>query len=94
MKANSNYFNLSKARKNNRDRSQLNAVKTNAYTKLTAFLHALAASLLRGNELQVEQRRDRRGNTWWQAFDPTTNESVSFGSEAEMRAWIEQRYYR
>ncbi|MDV2991144.1 MAG: hypothetical protein N4J56_000798 [Chroococcidiopsis sp. SAG 2025] len=64
------------------------------YAKITRFLQQLFTWLFQGNELQVKQRRDRQGNTWWQAFDPTTNQSVSFGSEAEMRSWIEQRYYR
>ncbi|MGL4618325.1 hypothetical protein [Chroococcidiopsis sp.] len=68
--------------------------KPRDYAKITRVLQRLFALLFQSNELQVKQRRDRQGNTWWQAFDPTTNQSTSFGSEAEMRSWIEQRYYR
>ncbi len=68
--------------------------RVNIHSKLTTFLRNLCAALLKSNELQVHQHRDRKGNTWWRAFDPVTDESVSFGSEAEMRSWIEQRYYR
>lgn len=68
--------------------------KPSDYAKIVRFFQQLFAWLFRGSELQVKQRRDRQGNIWWQAFDPNTNESASFGSEAEMRSWIEQRYYR
>ena len=30
----------------------------------------------------------------WCAYDPTTNRSASFDSEAELRVWLEQRYYQ
>ncbi len=46
------------------------------------------------NELQVWQKTDRYGNTYWQAYDPVTGRSTSLGSEDEMRIWIEQRYYQ
>lgn len=68
--------------------------KPSDYARIVRFLKHLLASLFRGNELQVKQQRDSQGNMWWQAFDPNTNESTSFGSESEMRTWIEQRYYR
>jgi len=95
MKANCNY--LIPAKTENTDREfppAFSTKKTNLSGKFVVFLQDLATNLLRGNELQVKQRRDRQGHTWWQAFDPKTDESVSFGSEAEMRTWIEQRYYR
>lgn len=45
-------------------------------------------------ELQVNQKTDRRGHKYWQAYDPKTGDSTSLSSEAEMRVWIEQRYYQ
>ena len=53
----------------------------------------LIHALTRGHELQVWQKKDRNGNTYWQAFDPKTRRSTSLNSEAEMQIWIEQRYY-
>lgn len=50
-------------------------------------------ALTRGHELQVWRKSDRYGNAYWQAFDPKTRRSTSLSSEAEMRIWIEQRYY-
>lgn len=54
------------------------------------FVKAAYSSL----ELQVWQSSDRKGNIYWQAYDPIKNRSISFGSEAEMRMWIEQYYYK
>lgn len=43
-------------------------------------------------ELHVWQRTDRAGCTYWQAYDPVTGQSTT-GSEADLRAWIEQLHY-
>ncbi|WP_228061535.1 hypothetical protein [[Phormidium] sp. LEGE 05292] len=45
------------------------------------------------SELKVWQSRDRTGHTWWEAYDPSTGNSISLDSEAEMRMWIEERYH-
>lgn len=44
-------------------------------------------------ELQVWQKSDRTGNTWWKLYHPTTGEILRFDSEAEVRTWIEESYY-
>lgn len=54
----------------------------------------LIYTFCKGNELQVWKKRDRLGYTYWHAYDPATGYSSCFGSEAEMRVWIEQHYYR
>jgi len=46
------------------------------------------------NDVQVWQKKDRYGHTYWQAYDPVTESKISLASEAEMRVWIEQRYYK
>lgn len=45
------------------------------------------------NEPQIEQKRDRYGNLFWQVYDPTTHQSHSFGSDGDVRIWIEKRYH-
>lgn len=45
------------------------------------------------NEPQVQQKRDRFGNLYWQVRDRRTNTSYSFGSDSEVIAWIEKRYH-
>ncbi|MBG1267831.1 hypothetical protein [Nostoc sp. WHI] len=48
-----------------------------------------------GSDLQVWQESDRYGYTsCWHAYDPMTGRSACFGSEEEMRIWIDQCYYR
>jgi len=47
------------------------------------------------SDLQVWQELDHRGHTsCWHAYDPITGRSVCFGSEEEMRVWIDKCYYR
>lgn len=58
----------------------------------TVWLYLIRA-LTYSYELQVWRKTDRHGNSYWQAFDPKTSRSTSLNSEAEMRIWIEQRYY-
>lgn len=83
---------------------QLQSAKTPFHTpkpslfSLASVVKAIWQRLLRiltiSNELQVVKKKDRNGNTYWQAYDPATGKSTSLGSEAEMRVWIEQRYYQ
>ena len=77
--------------------STLSARKTKIYLSLFKKLQRVFQDairvLTRGHELQVWQKKDRNGNAYWQAFDPKTRKSTSLNSEAEMRIWIEQRYY-
>lgn len=51
-------------------------------------------AIVSSSKLQVWQASDRHGNVYWQAYDPASNRSICFGSEAEMRMWIEQYYYK
>ncbi|MGB8697838.1 MAG: hypothetical protein WCD18_00330 [Thermosynechococcaceae cyanobacterium] len=43
-------------------------------------------------ELRVWHKMDRRGISYWSAYDPRTGRSFTSGSEADMRYWIEQRH--
>lgn len=65
-------------------------------SRLTASLHKgwqrLVNLMTDDSQLRVWQASDRQGQTQWHGFDPITGRSFS-GSEAEMRSWIEQRYY-
>jgi hypothetical protein len=52
------------------------------------------AALAKEPELKVWQKQDRHGRIYWHAYDPLTDKSVSFDSEAVMRCWIESSYSR
>ncbi|MCM1983892.1 hypothetical protein [Lyngbya confervoides] len=54
---------------------------------ITSFIHS-------HSDPQIKKRQDRHGNTYYQVYDPQSRRSTSFGSEAEVRYWIEQRYSR
>lgn len=45
------------------------------------------------HEPRIERKRDRHGNSYWQVYDFTTNKSYRFGSDGDVRAWIEERYH-
>lgn len=56
--------------------------------------HFITWSVTR-SQLQVWQQSDRHGRTLsWHAYDPLTGRSACFGSEEEMRIWIECCYYK
>lgn len=59
----------------------------------TAWQH-LGQWLLASQECQVQQRVDRAGHAYWQAYNPRTGHSLISGSRTEMLAWIEQELYR
>lgn len=44
-------------------------------------------------ELRVWQTRSR-DRWYWRAYDPLSGQAACFGTEAEMRLWIEQQYSR
>lgn len=64
------------------------------FPTLKAIWQRLIRTITSSKELQVWKTTDRHGHTYWHAYDPTTERSISLGSEAEMRMWIEQRYYQ
>jgi hypothetical protein len=57
------------------------------------LFQAIASSIASGNEIKVWQKTDGHGNAYWCAYDPKTGQTASFGSEIEVMAWIESRYY-
>ncbi|GAX38008.1 hypothetical protein [Nodularia sp. NIES-3585] len=63
-------------------------------SKLQIFWQKLVTALSASSELQVWQKSDRSGHIYWQAYNPITGRSACFGSEAEMRVWIEMQYYQ
>ncbi|HEY9633138.1 MAG TPA: hypothetical protein V6D14_07020 [Coleofasciculaceae cyanobacterium] len=60
---------------------------------LKRFLYQMMESFIGNNDLRIWQTYDRFGKNWWHAYDPLTGKRTSVASEAELRVWIEQRYY-
>lgn len=61
---------------------------------LKQLYQVLVAVLVSKDEPRIETRVDRQGKTYWYIFDPVTRQTFSFDSEAEVRRWIDRRYYR
>lgn len=60
---------------------------------IVQLFHNIGRSLVsRNTEPQIKPKRDRYGNSYWQVYDFTTNKSSAFGSEQEVRAWIDNHY--
>ena len=60
---------------------------------LKQVLQALIQLFANGDELKIWITTDYQGNKSWHAYDPVSDRSTIQSSEAELRAWIEQRYY-
>lgn len=72
----------------------LPAIKSRFATFINKICEGFVTLINHANELKVWQSRDRKGHTWWNAYDPATGKSISLDSESEMRMWIEERYHQ
>ena len=66
--------------------------------KKTKFLANIFQNIKRSlivnrNEPQIEQKRDRFGNSYWQVHDYKTDKFYTFSCDREVRSWIEERYH-
>ncbi|MBD2409121.1 hypothetical protein FACHB389_29810 [Nostoc calcicola FACHB-389] len=62
-------------------------------SKLQNAWQSLVTVITSSSQLQVWETRLGNGDCSWHAYDPMTGRSASFGSETEMRVWIEMQYY-
>lgn len=74
--------------------THLQEIKSKLATLTNKICKRFVTLINHASELRVWQSRDRAGHSWWNAYDPTTGKSISLDSEAEMRMWIEERYYQ
>lgn len=49
--------------------------------------------LIKIEELSIRKGRDRSGNELFYVYNRTTDQHHVFFSEADLRIWIDQRYY-
>lgn len=62
--------------------------------KLANLVAKIGNSLLvKKSELQVDLKRNRRGNLYWRVYDRHTNKAYIFDSERNVRVWIENQYH-
>ena len=66
----------------------------NIIDSITNILRKVERSLKTNNhEPQVERKRDRNGNQYWLVHDARTAKTHTFGSEGDVRVWIENRHH-
>lgn len=68
-------------------------VRSKTASALETIRQYLSKVFLGNLEVRVRQVYDRFGNVHWQVYDPVTGHKGTISSEAEARAWLEQRYY-
>jgi hypothetical protein len=73
--------------------TQERCIKPKFYTMVTNLIQSIIKGLVVSEELHIWQKCDRFGNNWWHAYDPVTGRYTCVSSEAEIRSWIEERYY-
>lgn len=64
----------------------------NLFDHLRMMWESWQKSLSTNDEPQIWQTRDRNGNVLWNAYDPISDRSLYYASEAEVRIWLENRY--
>lgn len=75
--------------------SKLPHLSPDVHSRFNRIWQAFTQALFSSNEPRVWQKVDRQGQTIaWFVYDPTIARSICFGSELEVRLWLEQRYYR
>jgi len=65
-----------------------------AHVSPEAIWAYLAKFAIGSSDPVVQQRRDRQGHAYYAVYDPTTGQRSIFTTEAEVRAWLEQRYHQ
>lgn len=64
------------------------------YQTLATLLSNIKRQLfVNKNEPNIKQKCDRHGNLYWQIHDYQHNQILTFGTDTEVRIWLEQRYY-
>lgn len=60
---------------------------------LSCLWRSMERAMAVNNEPHVWQRRDRQGETFYSAHDPSTGRSIYCANEDEVRIWLDQLPY-
>ncbi|NJR38570.1 MAG: hypothetical protein HC781_06630 [Leptolyngbyaceae cyanobacterium CSU_1_4] len=61
---------------------------------VSRIFQTLVAKLSGNNDPQIKLKYSSSGQEYWHVYDPMTGKAETFATEAEVRIWVEQRYYR
>jgi hypothetical protein len=62
--------------------------------RIIRWSQALVKSFLGSREPQITRKVDLDGHGYYVVFDPVDQRRYTFGSEQEVRIWLDQRYYQ
>lgn len=75
-------------------KAKLGPTSASVFSKAwSAFWEAVLKTLTANRDPMIHEKRDRRGNVYYDLYDPVGNQRLTFSSEEEIRYWLEQRYY-
>lgn len=63
-------------------------------TRIARLLQSVVYFLTQRQEPRIYRRSDRSGRLYYEIFDPVTGLHTALGSEQDVRAWLERRYYQ
>ena len=91
----SNFQEFDRLKHSPEQKSSINT-STGFRRKLTQKLEDLDAYWLKFDvyaEPKVSEKKDRYGDTYYRVYDPQRDRYHDFNSEAEVRWWLDKRYY-
>lgn len=75
------------------EKQQARLKETNILSRISKIGQQLFIALTKKPEPKIWQKKDHSGNLYWRVYDPKTDRSAMLSSEAEVRSWLEERYY-
>ncbi|BAW97944.1 hypothetical protein NIES970_29070 (plasmid) [[Synechococcus] sp. NIES-970] len=57
------------------------------------LFHSLLDIFTYCNEPRISRKISRYGDIYFEVYDPVSNQNMNFGSEQEVKMWLEQKYY-
>jgi hypothetical protein len=67
--------------------------KSRFVSSITRIWNRIVESIIAVNELKIYSLKSKSGSSYWEIHDPILGRRVFFNSEAEVRDWLDRRYY-
>ncbi|MGJ3245314.1 MAG: hypothetical protein ACFE0I_04475 [Elainellaceae cyanobacterium] len=62
-------------------------------SRLQKIWQWFVSAMAQNSEPRIWKVADAKGNPYWRVYDPASDRMTTLASEAEVRIWLEQRYY-
>jgi GTP-binding protein EngB required for normal cell division len=68
--------------------------KSGFASKLNQIWNRIVKSMTTRNAITIDSLKGKSGNIYWTTQDSISGRRMFFGTEQEVRAWLDQRYYQ